>query len=86
MKQTLVTFNLGKQGLTEGFIDALEKTFKKHNLVKVTILRSATRDKAQVREMAQEICFELKKRYQKDFTAKIIGFTFYIKKWRKLKK
>jgi len=83
MKTRLVSFNLGKNGLTRNFIDSLEKTFKKHDLVKVSILKSATRNRSEIRKIAQEICSELKKLIEKDFTAKIVGFTIYIKKWRK---
>ena len=86
MKSKLVGFEIGKKGLTENFIDTLEKTFKKHNLVKVSILKSATRDRGEARKIAQEICSELKKREKKDFTAKIIGYKIFIRKWRKLKK
>ena len=86
MRSKIAVFNIGKQGLTKEFISALEKTFKKHDLIKVNILRSATRDKKEIKKMAQEICSELKKREKKDFTAKIIGFTLYIRKWRKLRK
>ncbi len=81
-----VSFQLGKQGLTKGFINGLEKTFKKHDLVKISILKTATRDREEAKKTAEEICVELKKREGKDFTAKIVGFTIFIRKWRKLKK
>lgn len=83
MKSELVSFQLGKHGLTGGFIDLLEKTFKKHDLVRITVLRNATRDKALLKEMSIKICNELKRRINKDFTIKTIGFTLYVKKWRK---
>ncbi len=82
----IVSFQLGKQGLTKNFLDNLEKTFKKKDLIKVSILKSATRDRKEAQKIAQDICSELKKREGKDFTAKIIGFTMFIRKWRKLKK
>ncbi|HDI02993.1 MAG TPA: hypothetical protein ENF67_00400 [Candidatus Pacearchaeota archaeon] len=34
-----VTFNIGKKGLTNGFLDLLEKTFKKNELVRISILK-----------------------------------------------
>ena len=86
MKSKLVNFEIGERGLNRNFIDAIEKTFKKHDLIKVSILRSATRDRKEARKIAQEICSELKKIEGKDFTAKIIGFTIFIRKWRKLKR
>ncbi len=83
MKTKLVNFEIGKKGLTREFIDAIEKTFKKHELVKVSVLKSATRNKEETRKIAQEICSELKNKENKEFTAKIIGFTIFIRKWRK---
>ncbi|UZE93566.1 MAG: YhbY family RNA-binding protein [Candidatus Pacearchaeota archaeon] len=82
----IISFQIGKQGLTKNFLDNLEKTFKKHDLIKVSVLKTATRDKKELKKIAQEICSELKKRKNKDFTAKIVGFTMFIKKWRKLRK
>lgn len=81
----LVKHNLGKGGLTTGFIELLEKTFKKNDLVKISVLKTATRDKEEIKNIAEKICTELEKRLQKKFTAKIVGFTIIIKKWRKLK-
>lgn len=81
----LVTHNLGKQGLTAGFIELLEKTFKKNDLVKISILKSATRNKKEAKDIVEKICVELEKRLQKKFTSKVVGFTIFIKKWRKLK-
>lgn len=81
----LVIFNLGKHGLTGSFIDALEKTFKKQELVKISILKSATRDRKEIKRIAQEICAELKSKVKKNFTFKIVGFAICIRKWRKLK-
>jgi len=82
----IINFEIGKKGLTKGFIDDIEKTFKKHKLIKISILKSATRDKKEIKRIAQEICLELKNKEKKDFTPKIIGFTIFIRKWRKLKK
>ena len=79
----MVNFQIGKAGITKNFLESLSKTFKKHKLVKITILPSATRDKLEANKMAQELCAELKHKEEKDFTVKIIGFTIVIKKWRK---
>ena len=81
----LVTHHLGKQGLTPGFFELLEKTFKKNDLVKVVVLKSATRDREEIKKVANEICSGLTSRTGKGFTAKIVGFTMFVKKWRKLK-
>lgn len=84
-KSEIILFQLGKQGLTDGFIDLLASAFKKHDLTKVSILKACTRDKVEIKEIANKICLELEGREKKKFTSKIVGFTLFIKKWRKLK-
>lgn len=81
-----VTFNIGKKGLTNGFLDLLEKTFKKNELVRISILKSATRNSEEVKAIANKICEEMNKRLKKDFTFKIVGFKIFVRKWRKLKR
>lgn len=76
-------YNLGKSGLTAEFIENLEKTFKKSDLVKISVLRAATRDRDELKKIAETICSELGKKFKKRFTAKIVGFTIFIQKWRK---
>ena len=82
-KSEILFFQLGKQGLTDGFIELLVTAFKKHDLVKLSILKTCTRDKKQVKKIANEICTKLEAIEKKQFTAKILGFTLFIKKWRK---
>lgn len=84
MKSPIISCQLGKQGLTQGFIELLEKTFKNHELVKIAVLKSATRNRDELKQIAGEICSELKKKTNKTFTVKIVGFTLYIRKWRKI--
>jgi RNA-binding protein YhbY len=85
MKTAIVFFQLGKKGLTPDFIESLKKTFKKHDLVKINILKSCSREKKEGKNIGEKICSELKKS-GKDFTYKLIGFTLSIKKWRKARK
>lgn len=79
----IIFFQLGKQGLTDGFIQLLATTFKKHDLIKLSILKSCTRDREKVKEIASRICLGLENIEKRRFTAKIVGFTLFIKKWRK---
>ena len=83
MKSPIVSCQLGKQGLSEGFIELLEKTFKNHELVKIAVLKSACRDRDEIKKIAEKICSKLKEKLNKNFTAKIVGFTIYVRKWRK---
>ncbi|MBM3233558.1 hypothetical protein FJZ19_00515 [Candidatus Pacearchaeota archaeon] len=72
------SMQIGKNGLTEGILQVLKNSFKTHDIVKISVLKSG-REKEKVEEMAEEIVDELGKKY----TAKIIGFTIIVRKWRK---
>jgi len=74
------TIQLGKQGITENFIGNLRNQFKNHENVKISVLKSGTRNKNELRKMSDEIIDRLGNRY----TAKIIGWTIVVKKWRKI--
>ncbi|HIH18256.1 MAG TPA: YhbY family RNA-binding protein [Nanoarchaeota archaeon] len=82
MKRGLVTFQIGKQGLGDNFIETIRKSFKNRETIKVSVLKSFSRDRDQVRELADALCEKL----GNNFTHKIIGFTISIKKWRKAKR
>ena len=70
---------LGKNGVTENFIETLKDHFKKHDNVKVSLLKGAGHDKHKAKEYVTEILEKLGKRY----TARLVGFTIFIKQWRK---
>ncbi len=77
---------LGKNGLTKNFFLTLENQFRTHENVKIHVLKSARGEgkqgKEKVKEFSKKILEELGRRY----TAKIVGFTIIIKKWRKAKR
>ncbi len=77
--ETVKHIQLGKNGLTENFIGTLKNYFKNNKNVKISVLRSSTRDKEKVKEISEKILESLGKNY----TSKIIGYTIVIKKWRK---
>ncbi|GIU68611.1 MAG: hypothetical protein KatS3mg001_461 [Candidatus Pacearchaeota archaeon] len=70
---------IGKKGITKNFIETLKGHFENHDLVKVSILKSAGHNKEKIKEYTDEILNNLGKRY----TAKIVGFTIFLKRWRK---
>ena len=72
---------LGKSGLTSNFIETLKTRFEKHRTIKVSVLKSAGREKKQVKEYSEKILKELGEK----FTSRILGFTIILKKWRKAK-
>lgn len=77
-----VSMQIGKNGLSEGFFDTLKNSFKHHMMVKVSVLKNATRDKKEVKEMADKIVSVLGPSY--DY--RTLGFTILVKKHKKNKK
>ena len=73
---------IGKNKVSENFIGTLKDHFKDHENIKVSVLKSAGADKKKVKEYSEEILEKLGKNY----TGKIVGFTIFIKKWRKPKR
>jgi RNA-binding protein YhbY len=74
----LIKLQIGKKGLTEEFIENLREIFKKSEHARISILKSATRDKKEVKEWAEKIVNNL----GKNFTFKTIGYTIVLRKWR----
>jgi RNA-binding protein YhbY len=70
---------IGKNGLTKGFSELLKNLFKNHSSVRVSLLKTSTRDRNAAVEIAEKLRAELGKKY----TYKIMGFTILLKKWRK---
>lgn len=79
MKQIQAVLQIGKNGLTEGTFELIKNCFKTHNNVKICLLKSAGHDKEKVREIAEKIQQELGKNY----TYRTVGFTIFLKKWRR---
>lgn len=69
--------NIGKNGITDNFIETLRTYFKTHNNVKVSLLKSSNREEK--KKYAEEIVSKLGKNY----SFKVIGFVITLKKWRK---
>ncbi len=76
----LAKIQLGKNGLTENFIQTLKSHFEKHTTVKVSVLKSAER------KMIQDYRTKMLKELGPNYTAKIIGFIITLKRWRKPQK
>ena len=72
---------IGKKGLTEDFLGDIKRRFehKKTNNIKVSVLKSARESREDVKKYGKEI-----KDYLGDkFTFRVLGFSIFIKKWRK---
>lgn len=70
---------LGKQGITENFIETLKTYFKNHSQVRIYILKSATRDKDELKKINDKVLEGLGKNYK----SRIIGYTLVINKFRR---
>jgi len=70
---------LGKQGISSNFLYTLESHFNKHDIVKISVLKSCCRDREELKKIAEKILDHLGTKY----TAKIIGYTIILRKWRK---
>ena len=70
---------IGKKGITDNFIETLNSHFKKHSSVRINVLKSAGHTKENIKNYSEEILEKLGKKY----TAKILGFIIFLKKWRK---
>ena len=82
MKKPAAKLQIGKNGLTEGFLQTLENIFKDRNDVKIHVLKSGGHEREKVKQMAEEIINKLGKK----FTYRIVGFTIFLKQWRKEKR
>jgi RNA-binding protein YhbY len=72
---------LGKKGLTQDFLEEIKKRFEKPDLknIKVSVLKSCRESREDVKKYAEE----LQKYLGNKFTYRIIGFSIFLKKWRR---
>lgn len=72
---------LGKKGLTQEFLADISKRFESSHTknIKITVLKSARESKDDVKKYAEEI----KSYLGNKFTYRILGFSIFLKKWRK---
>ena len=72
---------LGKKGLTKEFLEDLKNRFEKTKLtnIKVSVLKSARESREDIKKYEKEI----KDFLGTKFTTRVIGFSIFIKKWRK---
>ena len=75
----MIKMQLGKQGLTDSFLETLKKSFENIENIRLSVLKSACRDKQELKEISDKILDFLGPHY----TSKIIGYTLILKKWRK---
>ena len=70
---------IGKNGLSSAFVDQVRRMFEDAEIVKITILKSACRDKS----VAKTICDDLIEQLGTKYSYKLIGYVVSIRKFRK---
>lgn len=70
---------VGKNGLTDGVIEQARKMLEKEKAIKVTLLKSSTRDRKEAKEIADKLASSLGDKFQ----YRLIGYTIVLKKHRK---
>ena len=75
----MIQLQIGKKGLTKEFLEDLKIRFKNEENIRVSVLKSGSRDKEQLLKWKAEILNFL----GINFTCNIIGYTLVIRKWRK---
>jgi RNA-binding protein YhbY len=75
MNFSFAKFQIGKNGINSGVIDSLSLVFKTHKQVRISVLKSSSRDKEYVKNMANEIVVMLEDKKEYSYSFKVIGFT-----------
>jgi len=73
------TLQMGKNGLSEAFIEQVRTIFKKEQFMKISILKSACRNKTEAKLIAERLMESLGSNY--DY--KLIGYVLAVRKFRK---
>jgi len=81
----VVTFNLGKSKVDQNFIDTIKVSFKRQDVIKIKVLKSHTRDREEIKKLAEEIAQKIETENRR-FKARVIGFTIILNKFRKSSK
>ena len=69
-------FQIGKQGLTDGVINSINSMFKTHTQLRISILKSATRNREELKKIAED----LTQKVSFPCRSRIIGYTIILKK------
>lgn len=79
MVKPIKKLQIGKNGLSPEFIDQVKGVFINERMVKIVILKSACRDKAEAKKIAEDLLDVLGKKY--DY--KLVGYVLTVSKFRK---
>jgi len=74
--KTIGNLQIGKQGITENFIESLKNYFKNVENVKISVLKSATRNKEELNNLSEKILEKLRKKgVRMDLVERVQGNT-----------
>ncbi|MBP7708620.1 YhbY family RNA-binding protein [Candidatus Pacearchaeota archaeon] len=78
-RSEILQLQIGKNGLTDGVIAQIKRVFENEKIMKISILKSACRDKAEAKQMCDKILGAL----GKNFTYRLIGYVATFIKFRR---
>lgn len=70
---------IGKNGLTEAFVEQVRKMSQDKERMKISILKSACRDKAEAKQMCEELIEKLGKNY----AYRLVGYVCTLFRFRR---
>ncbi|MFH1291230.1 MAG: YhbY family RNA-binding protein [archaeon] len=73
---------IGKNGLSEAFVEQVRKIFENEKVVKISILKTACRDKKDAEKIAQDLISALGGK----FDYKLVGYVITVIKFRKVQR
>jgi RNA-binding protein YhbY len=73
------SLQLGKNGLSSTFVEQVRSIFENEKMVKISILKSACRDKDEARKIGEELVEKLGRK----FGFKLVGYVLTVMKFRK---
>jgi len=79
MVRPIKRLQIGKAGLTDAFVGQVKSIFEKESLVKISILKSCCRDKAEARKIGTDLVSLLGNK----FGFKLVGYVLTVVKFRK---
>ena len=80
----VVTFHLGKSKIDEDFIETIKISFKRQDVIKIKVLKSQTRNKEEIKNLAEFIAKNIETDVRR-YKWRVIGFTIILNKFRKHK-
>ncbi len=72
--KTYLKFQIGKNGLTEGVLNSIVLASKNHKQIRISILKSFCRDRAEINNISEKIKAFILKKSNIFHNIRIIGF------------